>query len=574
MLDVNDTDAIRAYIDGADRYFQDLESPEALFDKPYVPQSAAGYNVARLGYLLAHLKHGPSHIVLDFGAGLGWLSVLLARLGCRVVALDVSPTAIKLCEAALQHAQLPPFAPRPQFRVYDGFRFPLPDESVDRIACYDAMHHVPNKRTVLRKMYRVLRRGGLACFVEPGPGHAGSPDSVHDTDRWGVLEDEIDGAQLCEVAEEAGFAETRAVPLVHPRDHLMTASDFRQLHRGARQGALDWYGTDSLVVAVKGKHPPDSQYPGQLKARIDVLELPESLEPGQEFTATVRIGNEGDTTWLALPRDPRARGDNPHAHRNMAGTESRPLDYEAAFLAKDIGPDTYSDTAPVAVYRRYIEENHLQGMVTVGAQLWDLSSQNVIDRDYARGFLSSDVAPGETCDATIRMRAPLCAGIYCLVFDLVDEYVTWFGAAASPVTQEYVRVGVAPCDSRSPGRLAARIEITDRPAPGVMVVSVRNEGDTVWLHGPLRRGGYVQLGVQRLDESRQVLDRDWMRVPLPHTVQPGEMVSIRVDTSAAAHTGHAEALKLDLVSELRCWFEESGSPPLIVSARDCDAATK
>jgi hypothetical protein len=72
----------------------------------------------------------------------------------------------------------------------------------------------------------------------------------------------------------------------------------------------------------------------------------------------------------------------------------------------------------------------------------------------------------------------------------------------------------------------------------------------------------VRLGIQLLDERGEVLDRDWRRVDLPTDVRPGE--SLRVETDLSDAKALARSVKLDLVNELRSWFEDCGSQPLVV----------
>jgi hypothetical protein len=446
-----------------------------------------------------------------------------------VIALDVSPTALELGREAWRRARLPPQTPPPEFVVYDGLRFPLPDTSVDRIACYDAMHHVPNKRAVLGEMHRVLAPGGLACFVEPGPGHSRSPDARHEVARWDVLEDEIDVAEFCALATDAGFESTYALPLVFPTERPMSPQEFRALHQGARERALDWRGNDALVTAIKGTYLPDSRRPSRLAARIEVLELSSSLTPGQAGEARLRVTNSGDTRWLRMPPTGNLR--------------------------------------PVTTYRRHIEANGLQGLVALGAHLHDLQFATEIAHDYARGFLPADVRPGESCEVTVTLPPPGMAGTYGVTFDMVDEYVTWFGDCGSPLELEYLRVEGpgSPADSRAPDRLSAELRLVEHTTPGVLVIDARNLGNTVWLRGPLTRGGHVQLGVQRLDRDGRVDDRDWVRAALPHSVVPEDVARIRVDVSHALRESARAALLIDLVAEGRCWFAERGSRPLTVS---------
>lgn len=545
MIDSDDRDAMARWIAAADRYFLELAAPERLFAKPWVPVDKAGYNVARLGYLLHHLRARPGHTVLDFGAGMGWLSIVFLRAGCHAVALDVSPAALALAARAIEAAALPPDTPSARLVPYDGFRFPLDDASVDRVACYDALHHVPNKRTVLAEMHRVLRDGGRACFVEPGPGHAASGEALTDVDEWGVLEDEVDAAAFCAMAREAGFAHAAVVPLPVPGDNVLDPERFREVWT-APSRAVTWTGNDALVVLEKGGWP-DSRIPQRLAAGIEVVSGDDAVAPGADIRVRLRVVNTGDTRWLAMPSE-------------IDGTV---LDYAAAFLARPSAQSQAIDQPPLGVYRRFIEGHALQGHVTVGAQLWRVGGRDALERDYGRGFLPRDLAPGEFADVDVRLRAPVASGLYRVTFDGVDEYVTWFSTPPQAPAAAYLRVGVDVIpDSRAPGRLRAAWTVVAQRGDAV-IVAVRNDGDTAWLASPLPAGGWVRLGAQRLDAAGGVAERDWRRVPLPHDVLPGETVQFTVDGLGEA----AHGVRLDLVSELRTWFEDAGSLPLEVRPR-------
>jgi hypothetical protein len=94
-------------------------------------------------------------------------------------------------------------------------------------------------------------------------------------------------------------------------------------------------------------------------------------------------------------------------------------------------------------------------------------------------------------------------------------------------------------------------------------VSVTNDGDTLWLRGG-DETGKVRLGLQLLTPERKLLHMDFARGVLPIDVEPGG----RVDVAVAVTLPDAAApyvLKLDMVNEHICWFEDVGSRPIYVS---------
>jgi ubiquinone/menaquinone biosynthesis C-methylase UbiE len=93
----------------------------------------------------------------------------------------------------------------PVFLHFDGHKINLPDESVDRIICHDAFHHVPNQKEVISELGRVLKRGGIAGFSEPGRFHSQSPQSQSEMRNFNVLENDIIPTEIFSLAREYGF---------------------------------------------------------------------------------------------------------------------------------------------------------------------------------------------------------------------------------------------------------------------------------------------------------------------------------------------------------------------------------
>jgi SAM-dependent methyltransferase len=124
------------------------------------------------------------------------------------------------------------------------------------------------------------------------------------------------------------------------------------------------------------------------------------------------------------------------------------------------------------------------------------------------------------------------------------------------------RKGRRPVDSRRPGILKA--EITPRlrrDGAGVSgTVTVHNAGDTSWL-GSGDEPGQVRLGIQLLNAERRLMDMEFSRTGLGAHVPPGGALDINVALTlpdAAA----SYVLKIDLVDEGICWFEDVGSKPV------------
>jgi SAM-dependent methyltransferase len=123
--------------------------------------------------------------------------------------------------------------------------------------------------------------------------------------------------------------------------------------------------------------------------------------------------------------------------------------------------------------------------------------------------------------------------------------------------------GARTVDSRAPQVLKASVvaELTRHGTDVRGVVHIQNIGDTLWLGqaGP----GMVRLGIQLLAPDRTMINRDFARCELSGSVPPGATIDIPV-AIGLPHEADAYVLKLDLVSEHICWFEDVGSVPLYV----------
>jgi ubiquinone/menaquinone biosynthesis C-methylase UbiE len=126
--------------------------------------------------------------------------------------------------------------------------------------------------------------------------------------------------------------------------------------------------------------------------------------------------------------------------------------------------------------------------------------------------------------------------------------------------------GERPLDSRMPRDLRAIVEAELHRAGDTVegVVRVTNVGDTLWLHGVGDVAGRVRIGFQLMTPERRLLDMDFRRAEIGRDVPPGASVEVTVRLQLPS-AGTPYLLKLDMVDEHICWFEDMGSKPVYVA---------
>ena len=123
-------------------------------------------------------------------------------------------------------------------------------------------------------------------------------------------------------------------------------------------------------------------------------------------------------------------------------------------------------------------------------------------------------------------------------------------------------------DSRAPEILRAQIRSSEPPPASVkagakveLPLSLKNEGDTLWLTGQTVRAGMVMPGIRIFDQQGEIV-RETHGPLLPRAVAPGQSIALTVEFLAPQRPGKY-SIKIDLVDQHVCWFEEEGSEPLM-----------
>lgn len=362
----------------AEEFFARVENWDYLHSKPFAAVNETPELLINFAQVVRGLKLLPDMTIVDFGAGSCWTSRFLSQLGLRVIAVDVSSTALKIGEELYKRNPLAGDQPEPRFLHFDGHTLDLPDESVDRISCWDAFHHVPNPEKVLMEMARVLKSGGIAGFSEPGPDHSKTPQSQYEMRTNRLIENDIDMKEIWRDAQVAGFTDLR-VALFNPEPALMPLDQFDSYLDGKNSGeeyvvqTRDEMRHRRLFFLFKGESstPPDSRQRVGLLADLQVEAVSKSVKLGEPLVLNVRVKNIGTTAWL--PSDARV------------------------------------------------------GAVRFGAHLFDVDGK-LINLDYFRQSLPGEgqqIMPGETLEFVAEVPLPP-TGRHVLQCDLVSEGVCWF----------------------------------------------------------------------------------------------------------------------------------------------------
>jgi ubiquinone/menaquinone biosynthesis C-methylase UbiE len=384
--------SIEALNRAAEEYFSTLRSWEHHLAKPFNSADEAATLLAGVAVLLQGLRPAPGMTLLEFGAGTGWLARFLTQLGCRVILLDVSPTALTIARELYDRQPIIGDRPAPQFMTFDGRRIELPDGSVDRIASFHAFHHAPDPDKMIEEFSRVLRPGGIAGFVEPGPRHSHDPQSQFEMRAYRVVENDVDVHAIWRAARGCGFGDLKLAVHHTPPFHV-SLGDWEALLADSAAGERWVNSTRGFLRHVRsfflfkgGAAIVDSRSAHALACTIEARLGPENPIEDAPFFLDVRVRNSGAAVWLPA------------------------------------------------------EEEY--GGVALGAHVYDPSGR-LLAFDACRQSLTEpprEIGPGEAVSCRLRVP-PQPAGRYVLELDCVSSKVVWFaqvGSAPPRITVDIV----------------------------------------------------------------------------------------------------------------------------------------
>ncbi len=299
-------------------------------------------------------------------------------MGLEVVSLDVSQTALTKAEELARLWPVLGKQPSHTFLHFDGRKINLPDESVDRIFCFDAFHHIPNQFEVLQEMSRVLKRGGIAGFSEPGPNQSKDPASQMEMRKYKVLENDIIIEKIWELAQVAGFTDIKLAlwnipPTLLPMENFLNFPKHQDLKQKYINHTFIRSRHFNIFFLQKGEADPlnDSRNAEGLTCLLESVDKKLELSCTEDSTIDIELSveNTSDKQWLPS-------GQN-------------------------------------------------RGSVNIGASLSTVGETERFIRDFRFQLSTQRIMPGDSLIASIHLP-PLHQGSFKLEVDLVSEHVCWF----------------------------------------------------------------------------------------------------------------------------------------------------
>jgi tellurite methyltransferase len=109
------------------------------------------------------LKREGARSVLDLGCGAGRHSILLGKAGFKVVALDISETALKTLEGRLKAAPIDNVT----LVKHDMWDLPFIESYFDGVICTNVLHHgrLAQIKQAVGELHRVMRKGASAFII-------------------------------------------------------------------------------------------------------------------------------------------------------------------------------------------------------------------------------------------------------------------------------------------------------------------------------------------------------------------------------------------------------------------------
>ncbi|MBI2546219.1 methyltransferase domain-containing protein [Candidatus Woesearchaeota archaeon] len=122
-------------------------------------------------YIRKWLAPRKGEHILDLACGGGFYSRKVAKVGCKVAAIDLSSSVIALAKKYNSH-------PNITYLAANGEKLPFPNSSFDKAFSVSSIEHFNNDMKAFKELNRVLRKGGALVISVDSFDHPDVNDKV------------------------------------------------------------------------------------------------------------------------------------------------------------------------------------------------------------------------------------------------------------------------------------------------------------------------------------------------------------------------------------------------------------
>lgn len=272
--------------------------------KPYDPDFghhdyfACIYAVANVIQAM-RLKKGA--LVVEVGAGPGWLTQILIGLGYRVVAIEPSAQMIEIARGRLNGFSTMTGVPSDKatimFATLEEAELEPYLGSADCVLFHESLHHVIDEHASIRRAFELLRQGGCIAVCGEGRWEPGNRQLETELDEemahYGTLESPYTQTYLHHILKSAGFSDIvfyHSVNGLYPETHEnKTIRDVADPSVSAANTVIAWRRPADEISTGDATGGPDNT-----SAEIRLVR---AAWKDDRLAVRVELHNTGSTYW-------------------------------------------------------------------------------------------------------------------------------------------------------------------------------------------------------------------------------------------------------------------------------------